>query len=598
MIRNFVAGSLWGVVVAGVGLGVVSQVAPMPGDRLGVDAGQSAVAGKDPVVPAKPDAPKPDAPKPDVAKPVLPKADAVPVAPSAATPAPADVADSAGAMPPELPAASPLQPRASDPKSPDPGLPAQAQVPAPSKTTAAALPAESLSDEKLALGDAVTVPKATADLPDAARPNVADAPPVLNAPGAVAVDPVPIAPDDPALTVMPAADLPAADLPAADLPAADLPAADLPAADGPAADQTDAMPDTSDTPPPIPEALLDAAPGIKTNPAPATIVPDDPASLPQAAPTAPAADTPAAEVAVTDPAFDPTTQPEPQPDGAVLQPVTPPEPAPSLIAKDQPSTFLPDAGAASAVDGVTTGRLPRIGDQPAETAEAAAVELPPVQQFAQDFDNPSGKPLFAVILRDTGGADVDRATLAALPFPVSFVIDPLAPNAIEAAAIYRAAGQEVIMLASGIPQGAQASDLEQTFQSLGAVLPQAVAVMDLATAGFQDDRPLASLVVPLLKNQGRGLITFNRGLNAADQVARRIDVPAATIFRHLDGAGEDLPLIRRYLDRAAFKAAQEGRVMVLGDTRPTTIAALIEWTVEGRASSVTLAPATAVLSID
>ena len=407
---------------------------------------------------------------------------------------------------------------------------------------------------------------------------MADAPPVLNAPGAVAVDPVPIAPDDPALTVLPPTELPAADVAAAD--------------------QTDAMPDTSDTPPPIPEALLDPAPGIKANPAPATIVPDDPASLPQAAPTAPAVDTPAAEVAVADPASDPTTRPEPQPDGAGLQPGTPPEPVPGLIAKDQPSTFLPDAGAASAVDGVTTGRLPRIGDQPAETAEAAAVELPPVQQFAQDFDNPSGKPLFAVILRDTGGADVDRATLAALPFPVSFVIDPLAPNAIEAAAIYRAAGQEVIMLASGIPQGAQASDLEQTFQSLGAVLPQAVAVMDLATAGFQDDRPLASLVVPLVKNQGRGLITFNRGLNAADQVARRIDVPAATIFRHLDGAGEDLPLIRRYLDRAAFKAAQEGRVMVLGDTRPTTIAALIEWTVEGRASSVTLAPATAVLSID
>ena len=578
MIRNFVAGLLWGVVVAGVGLGVVSQVAPMPGDRLGVDAGKSAVTGKDLVVPAKPDAPKPDAPKPDVAKPVLPKAEAVPVAPSAATPVPAEVAESAGAMPPELPAASPSQPRASDPKSPDQGLPAQAQVPAPSKTTAAELPAESLSDEKLALGDAVTVSKAKADLPDAARPNVADAPPVLNAPGAVAVDPLPISPDDPALSVTPPPGLPAADLPAAD--------------------QTDAVPDAADTPPPIPEALLDAAPGIKTNPAPATIVPDDPASLPQAAPTAPADDAPAAEVAVVDPASDPTIQPEPQPESAGLQPVTPPEPSPGLIAKDQPSTFLPDAGVASAVDGVTTGRLPRIGDQPAETTEAAAVELPPVQQFAQDFDNPSGKPLFAVILRDTGGADVDRATLAALPFPVSFVIDPLAPNAIEAAAIYRAAGQEVIMLASGIPQGAQASDLEQTFQSLGAVLPQAVAVMDLATAGFQDDRPLASLVVPLLKNQGRGLITFNRGLNAADQVARRIDVPAATIFRHLDGAGEDLPLIRRYLDRAAFKAAQEGRVMVLGDTRPTTIAALIEWTVEGRASSVTLAPATAVLSID
>jgi polysaccharide deacetylase 2 family uncharacterized protein YibQ len=104
-------------------------------------------------------------------------------------------------------------------------------------------------------------------------------------------------------------------------------------------------------------------------------------------------------------------------------------------------------------------------------------------------------------------------------------------------------------------------------------------------------------VVPLIKSQGRGLITFDRGLNAADQVARREDVPSATIFRQLDAEGEDAPLIRRYLDRAAFKAAQEGRVMVLGETRPETIAALMEWTVEGRASSVTLAPATAVMAV-
>ena len=121
--------------------------------------------------------------------------------------------------------------------------------------------------------------------------------------------------------------------------------------------------------------------------------------------------------------------------------------------------------------------------------------------------------------------------------------------------------------------------------------------MDLATAVFQDDRPLATMVVPLIKEQGRGLVTFDAGLNAADQVARRDDVPAAVVFRTLDSEGEETPLIRRYLDRAAFKAAQEGRVVVLGTTRAETIAALMEWTVEGRASSVALAPVSAVLSV-
>ena len=67
------------------------------------------------------------------------------------------------------------------------------------------------------------------------------------------------------------------------------------------------------------------------------------------------------------------------------------------------------------------------------------------------------------------------------------------------------------------------------------------------------------------------------------------------IFRRLDGGGESKQTIRRYLDRAAFKAAQEGSVVVIGDTRAATVAAILEWTVEGRASSVTLAPLTAVL---
>ena len=122
-------------------------------------------------------------------------------------------------------------------------------------------------------------------------------------------------------------------------------------------------------------------------------------------------------------------------------------------------------------------------------------------------------------------------------------------------------------------------------------------MIDLASGGFQDNRPLATLVVPLIKAQGRGLITYDMGLNAADQVARREDVPSAAIFRQLDAEDEDVPVIRRYLDRAAFKAAQEGRVVVLGQTRPETIAALMEWTLEGRASSVTLAPATAVMTV-
>ena len=553
MIRNFVAGTLWGAVVAGVGLAVVSQVAPMP-DGL-QDGGAGALAQRDAA------GAKPAVVQPDAATPLVPKAGSGPAMPAPALPVPAL---SVRALP-DVATASPDQPSSPEPAPAAPALPADAQSEASIKPASPAKPVAEAGHDQLALGSATDIP-----LGVTAPPSVTDAPPALLSPNNGVVDVAPYGAIDPAVIVVP--------------PAA-----------APIADQTDAVPDAADaSPPPAPEPMLDPAPPINANPAPAKITPQDPVDAPALGPQAdvPAANGPAVKAADADPA--------PAPNGAVLQPVAPVKPAASLIAKDQPSTFLPDAAVTGAAKGVTTGRLPRVGDATADDAATppALVDQPPVQQFAQSLDNPSGKPLFAVILRDTGGADVDRASLAALPFPVSFVVDPMAPDAVKAAAIYRAAGQEVIMLATGIPAGAQASDLEQSFQSLGAVLPQAVAVMDLATGGFQDDRPLASLVVPIVKAQGRGLITFNRGLNAADQVARRIDVPAATIFRQLDASGEDVPLIRRYLDRAAFKAAQEGRVMVLGDTRPQTIAALLEWAVEGRASSVTLAPATAVLSVD
>ena len=151
------------------------------------------------------------------------------------------------------------------------------------------------------------------------------------------------------------------------------------------------------------------------------------------------------------------------------------------------------------------------------------------------------------------------------------------------------------MLASAIPAGATAADLEVTFEANAAALPEAVAVLDLPEGGFQSDRPLATLVVPIVAGQGRGLLTYDEGLNPADQVASREGVRAATIFRRLDAEDEPRTAVRRYLDRAAFKAAQDGQVAVMGTTRPETVAALMEWSLEGRAAAVALAPVTAVM---
>ena len=78
-----------------------------------------------------------------------------------------------------------------------------------------------------------------------------------------------------------------------------------------------------------------------------------------------------------------------------------------------------------------TPELPRVGDAP-ETADAVPDVATPLDLFARPFDNPDGKPLFALVLVDDGAADTDRETLAALPFAVTFVVDPMAPGAADA----------------------------------------------------------------------------------------------------------------------------------------------------------------------
>jgi polysaccharide deacetylase 2 family uncharacterized protein YibQ len=222
-------------------------------------------------------------------------------------------------------------------------------------------------------------------------------------------------------------------------------------------------------------------------------------------------------------------------------------------------------------------------------------DIAPLQRYAAAFDGRADKPLYAIILMDTGTPDIDRAVLASLPFPVTFAVDPESPTAAVAMALYRAAGQEVIMLPTSLPQGATAQDVAQSFSVYTQLLPETTAVMSAPSGGFQDDLGLAALVLPEIGAQGRGVVVFDKGLNSAGQIAQREGIPYASIGRVIDSAGESVPVMRRYLDRAVFAAAQDGAAVVLGSTLPDTITALTQWSIEGRASDVTLAPISALM---
>ncbi len=355
-------------------------------------------------------------------------------------------------------------------------------------------------------------------------------------------------------------------------------------------------PDAGTMPAPQQDKLLDppAAPPAQSDEA----VPELPQAEPAtetallqvpAAPQAPATDENAADL---------PDAPLPEPD----QPATEAPAAETMAAAAAPDVQIAmDDGLDKQVPGVTTDRLPRIGDaEPAEPAlevlALEAAEQPPLLAFARPFAAEAGVPLFAILLHDIGAAGMSREDLANLPFAVTFVIDPSAPDAAEAAQAYRAAGQEVMIEIGALPEGATPADLEQSFHALALALPQTVAMLDAAASGLQENRPLATQAIPILKAQGRGIVTYEQGLGAADQVAQREGLAHASIFRVLDAEGEATAVIRRYLDRAAFKAVQEGKVLVIGQTRPETVAAILEWMVEGRGSSVQLAPVTALMT--
>jgi len=393
----------------------------------------------------------------------------------------------------------------------------------------------------------------------------------------------------------------------------------------------------SQTQAPAPDALLSAAPAPETAPppgpssapstpeAPQLSAPDAPLLAPVLAPAAPmasaiavppqpeglpaVASVPAVPLApqaggglpVVDLPPPPPLTPEEE---ALLRPPVASEATPALdpaLPPESPRPPLEGLGQGGA--GVTTDRLPRIGAAPdAEPAEPAAEaaapplaveELPPFLRHARPFAGDPAKPLFALLVEDRGG-DFDRAGLAAMDLPLTVVIDPLAEGAAEHAALWRAGGQEVVLSLASLPEGATPGDAEQILSVLAERLPETVAALDPRGRLMQDDRDLAAQVVAILAEQGRGLVSFDEGLNAADQVARREGLPSATIFRRFDTDNASAPAVKRYLDRAVFRAAQTGEVAVIGALTPDTVAGILEWSVEGRAAMVNLAPLTAL----
>jgi polysaccharide deacetylase 2 family uncharacterized protein YibQ len=246
------------------------------------------------------------------------------------------------------------------------------------------------------------------------------------------------------------------------------------------------------------------------------------------------------------------------------------------------------------------GSLPGSTDVTETTPSAAAAPVPSeggaLAANRRAFEEDAARARLAVVLVHESAAPPDDALLARLPGEVSFAVDGGSANAADIAAAYRAAGREVVLIPS-IPAGARPQDVEVALGANLNAVPQAVAVMDTGSAGFQGDRAAVGQVIAVISDTGHGLITAPQGLNTAQQIAGRFDVPASLIFDDL-GPGTDAGAVSRALDRAAFRARQEDGVILLGRADAATIEGLGDWLQGRNAQSLAVAPVSAVIDPD
>ncbi|MGG7644563.1 divergent polysaccharide deacetylase family protein [Rhodovulum sp. YNF3179] len=364
---------------------------------------------------------------------------------------------------------------------------------------------------------------------------------------------------------------------------------------------------------PVPDVEI-PMPSGDDSPAALPDVPQPPAPDEDAAPEAPA-ETAGAGVTgeEVETAEAETAEPAPQP----APDATPEAPAPSPAApagqpaEDAAQTeAAPDAepaaetAASEAAPPAPEAQAPEAPAPETDTAAPADPVRPTLgalSRHAVAFENPQGRPLMSLVLVDAPEDGLDIDVLKTFNFPVTFALDPARADAPARAAVLRDAGFEVIALTpegqAGLPAHAGPEDVDRALTAFFERIDRGVALLDRPKDGFQRTAPVAEAVIARFEETGHGLLTFDDGLNTTRKKAARAGVPAATVFRMLDAEAERTPKIKRYLDRAAYKAREDGWVIMVGRTLPDTVRALFEWALSEEAETVELAPVSAVLRL-
>ncbi len=364
----------------------------------------------------------------------------------------------------------------------------------------------------------------------------------------------------------------------------------------------DAQPETAAPAAPVAETL-ETAPEVLATPASTVTDPETD-------------DAPALEVASATESAPELETPAPAVSGAPdTQPVAPASPVSKNVAVETTEPRRIETEGASQIETAEAQEPPspsvgqpairRVGETETEPTPEVEAETETAEAATQsgggalaanrnDFVADPDLAQMSVVLLHEGDVVPDTAALDALPKEVSFAVSGAGPSAADIAGAYRASGREVVLIPS-FPPGATPQDVEVALGANLEAVNSAVAVMDPGSAGFQGDRAAVGQVVAVLAETGHALITASRGLNTAQQIAGRFDVPAATIFSDL-GDGSDAGAIGRALDRVAFRARQESGIIILGRADVATAEGVANWVTGRAAEGLQLAPISAVLA--
>lgn len=266
----------------------------------------------------------------------------------------------------------------------------------------------------------------------------------------------------------------------------------------------------------------------------------------------------------------------------------------ALASNDTAPSTLPSGAGGVKVNRITAIKPEAEAVVAVEDTAGEATDVGALFQYSTPFENPEGKPLMGVLVLDDGTMQDPAILLKSIPFPLTVILDPSTVDVVQRMAAYRAAGLEIGVL-SALPAGADPADVAVAFEATFNALPETVLMLDMGDGGLQNDRAVTEQAMEGLAASGRGVVSISKGLNAALRAAEKFNVPAGLIFRDLDGEGQDARVIRRFMDQAAFRARQDGGVILLARLRPDSISAMQLWGAANRLGQTTVAPVSAIL---